>query len=73
MTEEVYLGDGLYASFDGFQFILRAPRGDSDHWVALDPEVLGAFDAFRRDVTTEIARRQISDGLGQLKFKEDDE
>ena len=73
MTEEVYLGDGLYASFDGGMFKLRAPRADGDHWVTLDPDVLSAFDAFRRSITTEIARQQISDGLGQLKFKEDDE
>ena len=36
MSEEVYLGDGLYASFDGGVFKLRAPRFDGDHWVALD-------------------------------------
>jgi hypothetical protein len=48
MTErkEVYLGDGLYASFDGFMFVLRAPRGDGDHWVALEPEILAAFERF---------------------------
>ena len=25
MTDETYLGDGLYASFDGYQIWLRAP------------------------------------------------
>ena len=25
-SDETYLGDGLYASFDGFSFVLRAPR-----------------------------------------------
>lgn len=49
-SREVYLGDGLYASFDGFMFILRAPRGDGDHWVALEPRVLAAFDEYRRDI-----------------------
>lgn len=41
MTElkETYLGDGLYASFDGFLIILRAPREHGDHWVGLDPYV----------------------------------
>jgi len=49
-SREVYLGDGLYASFDGFMFVLRAPRGaDGDHWVALEPRVLAAFDEFRAD------------------------
>lgn len=38
--KETYLGDGLYASFDGWQIILRAPRETGDHWVGLEPEVL---------------------------------
>lgn len=37
---ETYLGDGLYASFDGFQIILRAPRSGGDRWVALEPKVM---------------------------------
>ncbi len=37
--KEVYLGDGLYASFDGFQIWLRAPRIGGDHEVALAPGV----------------------------------
>jgi hypothetical protein len=50
MTEkERYLGDGLYASFDGFMFVLRAPRENGDHWVGIEPNVLEAFDKFRRD------------------------
>lgn len=32
-VKETYLGDGLYASFDGFGITLRAPRSDMDHWV----------------------------------------
>jgi hypothetical protein len=53
--EERYLGDGLYASFDGFMFVLRAPRWDADHWVALEPEVLAAFDRYRAEAE---ARRE---------------
>lgn len=37
--QEAYLGDGLYASFDGWQVILRAPREGGDHWIGLEPEV----------------------------------
>jgi hypothetical protein len=36
---ETYLGDGLYASFDGYAIVLRAPREDGDHWVGLEPDV----------------------------------
>lgn len=45
--KETYLGDGLYASFDGWQFRLRAPREDGDHIVYLEPAVMRAFDEFR--------------------------
>lgn len=38
---ETYLGDGLYVSFDGWQIVLRAPRQEGDHWVALEPEAYG--------------------------------
>jgi hypothetical protein len=42
--EETYLGDGLYASFDGRIVFLRAPRAvGGNHWVGLDPEVLMAL------------------------------
>lgn len=37
--EETYLGDGLYASFDGWQICLRAPREGGDHEVWLEPAV----------------------------------
>jgi len=36
---ETYLGDGLYASFDGWHIRLRAPREGGDHWIGLEPEV----------------------------------
>lgn len=44
---EQYLGDGLYALFDGYQLRLRAPRGfEEDHVVYLDRSVLEAFKVF---------------------------
>ena len=45
-TNETYLGDGLYASFDGFMIVLRAPRANGDHWVGLEPEVWRALVEF---------------------------
>lgn len=35
-----YLGDGLYAAFDGWQVVLWAEREEGVHYVALEPEVL---------------------------------
>jgi hypothetical protein len=43
---ETYLGDGLYASFDGWMITLKAPREDGEHWVGLEPEVLEALLQF---------------------------
>lgn len=52
MTEpvETYLGDGLYASFDGFQIRLRAPRLEGDHFAYLEPETLASFEEFVKRV-----------------------
>jgi hypothetical protein len=41
--KETYLGDGLYASFDGYQIKLRAPRINGDSEVFLEPEVVRAL------------------------------
>jgi hypothetical protein len=54
MPKEEYLGDGLYASFDGFMFKLRAPRMDGDHAVFLEPAVLRNFDGYRKRVIEEM-------------------
>jgi hypothetical protein len=53
---EVYLGDGLYASFDGFQFCLRAPRPEGDHVVYLEGDTLKAFDDYRRAIAAEHSK-----------------
>jgi hypothetical protein len=46
INKEVYLGDGLYASFDGWMITLRAPRFEGDHWVGLEPSVVVAFEQY---------------------------
>jgi hypothetical protein len=43
---EIYLGNGLYGSFDGGQIRLRAPRENGDHEVCLDESTLRAFLQF---------------------------
>ena len=40
---EEYLSDGLYASFDGFQVKLRAPREHGNDVVYLDGETMRVF------------------------------
>lgn len=46
MSDEIYLGDGLYASFDGFYFWLRATHSEGDQEVALNKLTLKAFFEF---------------------------
>jgi hypothetical protein len=57
MTQnEMYLGDGLYVSFDGYQFKLRAPRHPGeDHIVYLEPSIYHAFVAFANKRLTPTA------------------
>ncbi len=43
---ETYLGDGLYASFDGWHIRLRAPDDGGDRVVYLDGTVLNAFERY---------------------------
>lgn len=49
-SQEIYLGDGLYAHFDGYHFWLRAPREHSDHEVGLEPPVFDALLEYRERV-----------------------
>lgn len=53
ITAEEYLGDGLYVSFDGWQFTLRTPRDHSNHYVCLEPEVLAAFEQYVKRIREE--------------------
>lgn len=47
---ETYLGDGLYAHFDGYHIRLRAPRENGDHEVALEPPVFDALLEYRERI-----------------------
>ena len=39
MSDETYIGDGVYASFDGFMIKLRTQRDNGDHVIYLEPNV----------------------------------
>lgn len=55
MNEESYLGDGVYASFDGYQIWLRA----DDNHIAVEPAVWQRL----KEYVHEIGRRT---GEGEL-------
>ena len=46
-----YLGDGVYASFDGWHIWLHLGSHDSPGLVALEPEVLSALMAYAERCT----------------------
>jgi hypothetical protein len=49
--DEEYIGDGLYVSFDGWEFCLRAPRENGDHVVYLEPQAVRYFNDFVQRAT----------------------
>jgi hypothetical protein len=45
-----YLGDGVYAGFDGYQIWVWAERDGSEHAVAFEAEVLASLAAYTADL-----------------------
>jgi hypothetical protein len=56
---EEYLGDGLYVSFDGYQFALRAPRDGGDHVVYLELSVVKAFQRYAERTVKQVQTREV--------------
>jgi hypothetical protein len=55
LFEPVYLGDGLYAAFDGWQIELYASDGiQKTNQVYLEPAVLVAFERYVKNLQEEI-------------------
>jgi hypothetical protein len=50
--EDRYLGDGVYASFDGYHVVLDLRGQDNFTRIALDPTVLEALERYVRDLRT---------------------
>lgn len=57
---ETYLGDGLYASYDGFQIRLYTERSEGTHEVFLDGSTLAAFERFVAELRATTVDRQAS-------------
>lgn len=48
---EEYLGDGVYASFDGYHIVLDLRGQDSTTRIALEPAVLKALNRYDRGLS----------------------
>jgi hypothetical protein len=56
--ERTYLGDGLFAYFDGFQVVLAASDGIHDtNRVYLEPRVLGEFERYVAELRARLPGR----------------
>lgn len=51
--EERYLGDGVYASFDGYQIWLKVARDYGKQEIALEPPVYAALLRYVSDLNKE--------------------
>jgi len=45
-TDMAYIGDGVYAAFDGYQVWLFADRDGWEHSIAVEPGVLEALNSY---------------------------
>jgi hypothetical protein len=60
MSNREYLGDGVYADFDGFQIWVAANDGIRDYArVALEPAVMKALDNYRKRLNEEYGVKHL--------------
>jgi len=55
--KDEYLGDSVYARFDGYCIILDLRAQDSFTKIALEPTVLEALDRYRRRIDAERVKQ----------------
>lgn len=48
--KEVYVGDGVYASFEKGMIKLRTQRSNGEHYIYLEPEVYMALAEFANSI-----------------------
>ena len=61
LVEDTYLGDGVYASFDGYSIWLDLRAQDNITRIALEPGVMLALDDYRRLIQQTIEKAQEED------------
>lgn len=52
--EDMYLGDGVYASFDGYNVWLDTRAQEPVHRIALEPAVLAALNTYLTRLRQEL-------------------
>jgi D-serine dehydratase len=51
-----YLGDGVYADWDGYHIWLRLGAHDNPEGIALEPSVFAALQRYQTRITKEVER-----------------
>lgn len=54
--EDVYLGDGVYASFDGYHISLDLRGQDNTTKIALDPRVVSSLESYIKRVKETVGK-----------------
>lgn len=63
MIGTTYLGDAVYASFDGYHVVLRTGDGNNQQ-IFLDPSVFSALIAFEKDARAKaVALANAAEGI----------
>lgn len=55
-----YLGDGVYADFDGFNIWLKVGEHTAPRLVALEPQTLAALNGYAARINRVFARRHFT-------------
>lgn len=54
--QETYLGDGVYAEFDGYHIWLKTNREDGQHRIALEPSVFVALVGYQQKLVSDMSK-----------------
>lgn len=54
--KDQYIGDGVYASFDGYHVVLDLRGQDATTRIALEPQVIDALNAYVAFIAKQIKR-----------------
>ena len=59
-----YLGDGVYAGFDGYQIVLWTDRPEPEgrHWIAVEEPVIMALLQYRKRLYEALTVTEVVDG-----------
>ena len=58
-----YIGDGVYASTDGWHIILDLRAQDTTTRIALEPEVFAQLVGYEKDARTHYENRRAKDAI----------